>query len=539
MNSIIMFSIFGGSAFLLFLVIIFFVGYFKVPTNKCYVISGLRKNARKVIGKSGFRVPFLERKDELTLELISVDVKTQEAVPTAECINISVDAVANIKVGTNDEMLQRASQNFLNQDSRYINSVAREVLEGNLREIVGTMTLKAMMNDRKTFAEKVQENAVPDLNKMGLEIVSFNVQNFSDEQGVINNLGIDNIATIQKNASIAKANAQKEVAVAEAKAREESNDAKIAADTAIAEKNNALEVRKAELEAERLKQVAKAEAAGKIEAETQRKTVEVTKQEAEIARLEKETELKNQEIAIKERALDAEIKKQADAEKYAAQTRADAELYERTKAAEADKIERERTAEAQLIALQKKAEAEKYEQEKAAEALIAKADAEKKAKVAEAEGLKALAEATQAKGEAEAAAIKAKLEAEAEGLKAKGEAEANAILKKAEALAKMNDTGKMDMQLEALKALFSQLPAMYEAAAKPWEKVGNITMYSGGKDSGDGLLTGNITKTITQVGAGLKDSLGIDLGDVVKGLVGGKLVGAEVANALATKNKKD
>ena len=103
-----------------------------------------------------------------------------------------------------------------------------------------------MMNDRKTFAEAVQQNAVPDLDRMGLEIISFNVQNFSDDQGVINNLGIDNIATISKNASIAKANAQKEVAVAEAKAREESNDAKVAADTAIAEKNNALEVRKVE-----------------------------------------------------------------------------------------------------------------------------------------------------------------------------------------------------------------------------------------------------------------------------------------------------
>ena len=476
--------------------------------------------------RAGFRFPFLERKDELTLDLISVDVKTQEAVPTAECINISVDAVANIKIGTSEEALAKAAQHFLNKDACDINATAREVLEGNLREIVGTMSLKAMMNDRKTFAEAVQQNDVPDLDRMGLEIISFNVQNFSDDQGVINNLGIDNIATISKNASIAKANAQKEVAVAEAKAREEPNDAKVAADTAIAEKNNALEVRKAELEAERLKQVAKAEAAGAIEKETQRKTIEITKQNAEIARLEKETELKEQEISIKEKALDAEIKKQADAEKYAAQTRADAELYERTKAAEAEKIERERTAEANLISLQKKAEAEKYEQEKAAEALIAKSEAEKQQKLNEAEGQKALAEAIQAKGEAEA-----------EGLKAKGEAEANAILKKAEALAKMNDTGKMDLQLEALKALFSQLPAMYAAAAKPWEKVGNITMYSGGKEGGDGLLTGNITKTITQVSAGLKDSLGIDLGDVVKSLVGGKLVGAEVAKALTPSDK--
>ena len=532
------FAIGGGAVLLVLILIMFFVGYFKAPTNKCYVISGLRKNARKVIGKSGFRIPFLERKDELTLELISVDVKTQEAVPTAECINISVDAVANIKIGTSEEMLQKASQNFLNQDSRYINSVAREVLEGNLREIVGTMTLKAMMNDRKTFAEAVQQNAVPDLNRMGLEIVSFNVQNFSDEQGVINNLGIDNIATIQKNASIAKANANKEVAVAEAKAREEANDAKVAADTAIAEKNNALEVRKAELEAARLKEVAKSEAAGAIEKETQRKTIEITKQNAEIARLEKETELKEQEIAIKEKALDAEIKKQADAEKYAAQTKADAELYERTKAAEAEKIERERNAEANLIALQKKAEAEKYEQEKSAEALIAKADAEKKAKVAEAEGQKALAEAIQAKGEAEAAAVKAKLLAEADGIKQKALAEAEGLKEKAEAMKQYGDAAKMQMELDTLKVLFTQLPEMARAAAEPWSKVGNVTIYGGGKDGSSGeMLTGNITKTITQVASGLKDSLGIDLGGVVSSMLAGKLAGKELGAAIETATK--
>lgn len=537
----ILFAIAGGATLFVLLMIMFFVGYFKAPTNKCYVISGLRKTARKVIGKSGFRIPFLERKDELTLDLISVDVKTQEAVPTAECINISVDAVANIKIGTSEDALAKAAQHFLNKDARDINATAREVLEGNLREIVGTMSLKAMMNDRKTFAEAVQQNAVPDLDRMGLEIVSFNVQNFSDEQGVINNLGIDNIATIQKNASIAKANANKEVAVAEAKAREEANDAKVAADTAIAEKNNALEVRKAELEAARLKEVAKSEAAGAIEKETQRKTIEITKQNAEIARLEKETELKEQEIAIKEKALDAEIKKQADAEKYAAQTKADAELYERTKAAEAEKIERERNAEANLIALQKKAEAEKYEQEKSAEALIAKADAEKKAKVAEAEGQKALAEAIQAKGEAEAAAVKAKLLAEADGIKQKALAEAEGLKEKAEAMKQYGDAAKMQMELDTLKVLFTQLPEMARAAAEPWSKVGNVTIYGGGKDGSSGeMLTGNITKTITQVASGLKDSLGIDLGGVVSSMLAGKLAGKELGAAIdaATKTTK-
>ena len=519
-----MFLLIGPGVFIVLLFIVtLMIGYFKAPTNKCYVISGLCKNARKIIGKSGFMIPFFERRDELTLELISVDVKTSDAVPTSECINISVDAVANIKISTNPDMLNKAAQNFLNRNKEYIENVAREVLEGNLREIVGTMTLKEMMNDRKTFAERVQENAVPDLNKMGLEIVSFNVQNFADGNGVINNLGIDNIATIQKNASIAKANANKEVAVAEAKARKEANDAKVEADQQIAEKQNALEVRKAELEANRLKQVAIAEAAGKIESEVQRKTVEVSKQDAEIARLEKEAELKNQEIAIKEKSLDAEIKKKADAEKYAAQTKADAELYERTKAAEADKIEREREAEANLVTMQKKAEAALYEQEKAAAAAIAKSEAEKTAKENEAAGQKALAEAIKAQGAAEASAIAAKLSAEAEGL-----------AKKAEAMKQYGDAAKMQMELDALKVLFTQLPEMARAAAEPWSKVGNVTLY-GGEGKGGEMLTGNITKTITQVASGLKDSLGIDLTTLASGLLAGKLAGGEVAKAI----KKD
>ena len=512
-----LFLLIGAGVFIVLLFIVtLMIGYFKAPTNKCYVISGLCKNARKIIGKSGFMIPFFERRDELTLELISVDVKTSDAVPTSECINISVDAVANIKISTNPDMLNKAAQNFLNRNKEYIENVAREVLEGNLREIVGTMTLKEMMNDRKTFAERVQENAVPDLNKMGLEIVSFNVQNFADGNGVINNLGIDNIATIQKNASIAKANANKEVAVAEAKARKEANDAKVEADQQIAEKQNALEVRKAELEANRLKQVAIAEAAGKIESEVQRKTVEVSKQDAEIARLEKEAELKNQEIAIKEKSLDAEIKKKADAEKYAAQTKADAELYERTKAAEADKIEREREAEANLVTMQKKAEAALYEQEKAAAAAIAKSEAEKTAKENEAAGQKALAEAVKAQGAASAAAELAHGEAIAKSIKLKGEAEAEALMKRAAALKELQESGQMEMQLKTLEVLFNQMPAIAAEVAKPMSQIGNITMYGNGNVQ---KFAEEVTASSNLLAKGLMDGLGVNLSDFVGNLM--------------------
>ncbi len=187
-------------------------GYVKAPTDKAFIISGLRKIPRVIIGRATIKVPFLERKDELTLQLIQIDVKTASTVPTADYINVRVDSNVNVKVGSNEELIKLSAQNFLGKDTNYIAGVAREVLEGNVREIVGTMKLEDMVKDRKKFAEAVKENAEPDLNAMGLELISFNVQNFIDDNKVIENLGIDNIVTIQKNAEIAKANSEKDIA---------------------------------------------------------------------------------------------------------------------------------------------------------------------------------------------------------------------------------------------------------------------------------------------------------------------------------------
>ena len=163
----------GGAAGVILLIIIVVSGYCKAPPDEAYIVSGLKK--RVLIGRAGVKIPFLERLDKLSLKLISVDVKTATSVPTADYINVRVDSVVNIKISDKPEMIALAAQNFLNQDSKYICGVAREVLEGNVREIVGQMGLQDMVNDRKKFAEKVQENASPDLSAMGLEIVSFNV----------------------------------------------------------------------------------------------------------------------------------------------------------------------------------------------------------------------------------------------------------------------------------------------------------------------------------------------------------------------------
>lgn len=474
------------------LVLLFITSYIKASPDEALIISGLRKKPKIIIGKSGFRIPFLEKKDRLSLKLIPIDVKTSSSVPTADYININVDAVVNVKVSDNLEKINLAAQNFLNKDTEKIGAIAREVLEGNMREIVGQMTLEQMVSDRQTFAEKVKDNAAPDLAKMGLDIVSFNVQNFIDNNNVIEDLGVDNITKIRKKAAIAKAQSEKEIAVEQAKARKEANDAKIESDTQIAIKENALALKKSELDAKAGTEKAKADAAYKIQLEEQRKTLEITTANANIAKQEKEVEIRRKEVEVQEQTLDAQIKKQAEADKYAALQKADADLYTRQKEAEARAFE-----------LQKQAEAEAYQRQK-------KAEADKAAMENEATGKKALAEAVQAQGEAEAEAIKAKLVAEADGMR-----------EKAEALKEYGDAAKQQMQLDALKVYFEQLPKIAEAAGKAYQNVDKIYMYGGDSSK----LQSDIMKNVTQVSEGLGQTMGIDLKTLLGAFVGSKLAG--------------
>lgn len=353
-------------------------GYVKAPPDTAFIISGFKKGQRILIGKAGIKLPFFERLDKLSLKLVAIDVKTSDAVPTADYINIQVDAAVNIKVGDEPQKLQKASQNFLNRDSEYIAKVAREVLEGNMREIVGKMRLEEMVSDRQKFAELVKENAEPDLAAMGLDIISFNVQNFVDSNQVIENLGIDNIVKIKKSAAIARANSEKEIKIAQARANKEANDERVLAETEIAKKNNDLAIKSAELKKESDIKKAEADAAYKIQEEQQRKELEITSANANIARQEREVELRAREVEVTEKSLEAEVKKKAEAERYAKQQQAEADLYRRQKDAEADQFEKIREAEAkkaQALAeaegMEKKAEAyQRYNKAAMAEMMI-------------------------------------------------------------------------------------------------------------------------------------------------------------------------
>ena len=435
-------------------------GYLKAPPDTAYIISGLGKK-RILIGKAGWRMPFFTRLDKLPLGVMQVDVKTSEAVPTNEFINVTVDGVANIKISSDPELLKRAAEALLGKSRQEMVTLVTQVLEGNMREIVGSVGLKEMVQDRQGVAKKITENVVPDMEKLGIEVVNFNIQNFKDAAGTIENMGIDNVEQIRKNAQIAKANAQRDIAIATSQAQQEANAVKVEAEKKIAEQDAALAIQQAEMKVRADTKRAEADAAYSIQQENQRTTIEIAKTNADIARREKEAELKEKEIAIKERELDAEIKKQADALKY----------------------QSERRAEAELIKRQREADARAYEAIKEAEAKKAEADA-----------------------------LRYAMEQEAEGIRAKGIAEAEAIEKKAEAQKKMGEASVLEMYLTAL-------PEVVKNAAAPLAQTDKIVMYGDGNST---KLVGDVMTSTSQIMEGMKETTGVDLGALLAGFVGGK-----------------
>lgn len=479
-------------------------GYVKASPNKAYIISGIKREPKVLIGRAGIKIPFLEKKDELILKQISIDIKTNGYIPTKDFIGVDIDAVAKVRVLTQrdvtvnakgevvagadankritTEMANAAMKNFLNMNEDQIRDALTDSLQGNMREIIGTQCLKELCNDRKTFGDEVQAKAQKDMNALGIWIESCNIQKIEDENNLITALGQDNMSQIQKDASVAKAQADRDVAIARAQAQKDANDAQVIAETEIAQKQTELAIKKAELKKESDIKKAEADAAYKIQEEEQRKTVEITTANANLARQEKELELKEREVSIKEKALEAEVKKTAEANKYAAQQKADAEQYERQKRADAELFEIQRQAEAEKA----KSEAERFAKEQAAEAV-------------------------KAAGLAEAAAVAAKGKAEAEAIQAKAEAEAAGILKKAEAMKQYGDAARQQMELDTLKVYFEQLPKIAEAVAKGYMNVDSIKMFGGDSSK----LAGDIMTTVTQVTDGIKESTGLDINEML------------------------
>ena len=447
-------------------------GYVKAPPDKAFIISGWKREPKILIGRAGIKFPFLERKDTLVLKQISIDIKTNGYVPTLDFIGVDIDAVAKVRVKTDGDGIRIAMKNFLNMDEKSIIMALTDSLQGNMREIIGTVKLKELNTDRKKFGDEVQEKAQKDMNALGIEIISCNIQKIEDEKGLIIALGQDNMSQIQKDASIAKAQADKDVAIAEAEAKRLANEAQVASETEIASKRNELRIKQAELKRESDIKQAEADAAYEIQQQEQRKTIEITTANANIAKQEREIELKRKDVEVTEQTLEAEIKKKAEAEKFARQQKAEAELFER----------------------QRKAEAEKFEREKEAEAKKVQAEADLYAKAQEAEGIRKV-------GEAEAAAIEAK-----------GIAEAEALEKKAEAMKKYGQAAMVEMIVKAL-------PEMATAIAKPLENIDKVTIIDGGSGNGNGgvgNVGGYVPAVLAQTIETVKEVTGLDIVDIMK-----------------------
>ena len=467
-------------------VLLFVAGYVKAAPDTAIIISGLGK--RKIlICKAGFRFPFLQRMDKLSLRVFQVDIKTDEAIPTSNFINIRVDGVANLKISSDPVLLDRAAESILNMTEENLIRQVQQVLQGNMREIVGTVDIKKLVQDRQGVANSVRENVVPDMAKMGIEVVNFNIQSFSDDNHVIENLGIDNIAQISKDAAIAKANADRDVIIAKSQAEEASNRSRVEANQKIIEQNTALSLKESELKQKTDTAKATADAAYKIEEQKRQQEINIAQINADIAKRERMVELENREVEIQEMKLAAEINKVADSKKYAAQQEADADLYTRQKAAEAKKFELEQEAEMRKI----EAEANKYAAQQEADAQVAKANALKEAALLE-----------------------------AEGIEAKGRAEADAIKAKADAMKQYGEAATLQLILDS-----GVLPEIVNAYSKPLaEAVGridSITMYGEGNTA---KLTEEISKNGTQIFDGLEKATGLDIKSLLAGYLGGKLI---------------
>ena len=355
----------------IFALIKLFPRYKVAPPDTALIISGLLRRNYKVRNPDGtvaskkfgyrivrggatFYIPGIERIDQLDMCLMQVDIKTAQPVPTKEYISVIVDAVANIKIGSDDLSIATAAEQLLHYNADQIKALAKDVLEGNMREIIGQMTIAELVQNRDKFAQESIKAAMSDMSNMGLEIINLTIQNFCDKDGnVIDTMAARNIAEKEQDKRIAEAEAEKQSKFAEMQAEGE-----------IARQNRDLLVQKAAFQQETEEARAKAEMAYKIEQERINKTFATEHAAAEMTRLEKLTELKRQEVEIEREKLNVEIREKAQAEK----DRAIAE-------AEAERFRRQAEADASLYAAQKEAEAIRMKGEAEADAMRLKAEA--------------------------------------------------------------------------------------------------------------------------------------------------------------------
>ncbi len=448
----------------------------KVGPNEVLVISGrgegrkdrdvgaMKSNFRIVTGGRSFIWPVLERVDHLSLEIMTIDITTPD-VPTSQGVPVTVDGVAQVKIGSDENSIRTAAIQFLSKSEDEIQHIAHETLAGHLRAILGTLTVEQLYRDREAFAQKVQEVSGDDMTSMGLEIISFVIKDISDTEGYLEALGRPRIAEVKRDAAIGEAEAARDATIKSARARQEGESAKFVEETKISESRKNFEVEKAEYEKESNRKKAEADLAYTLQENITNQKVTAEEVQVEVISKQKRIEVQHQEALRREQELDATVRKPAEAERFKVQTLAEARQFQ---------LQTEASGEAEAI--RKRGEAE--------------------------------ADAAKARGLADAEVLRQTGLAEAEVIRQQGLAEAEATLKKA-------DAWKEYTQAAILQQLLDKLPEVASAISQPLAKTERIVVINSGGDNGSGAgasrITQDITNIIAQVPATVEALTGMDI----------------------------
>jgi flotillin len=456
----------GGVVAVLFVLFMFFAiwasRYTKVGPNQVLVISGRKHRMVEADGTMrdvGFRIvkgggvfvwPVYEKVDILSLELLTIDVQTPE-VYTSKGVPVLVDGVAQIKVKGDDISIATSAEQFLSKGTDDIKNIATQTLEGHLRAILGTMTVEDIYQNRDAFASKVQEVAAGDMANMGLGIVSFTIRDIRDKQGYLDALGKPRIAQVKRDAQIAQAEADRDATIRSAQATQAGQEAKFAADSKIAEAQRDYQGNLAQYQATVNQKKAEADLAYDLQKFKTGQLVKAEEIQVTIIEKQKQIELQQQEILRKQRELEANVQKPADAERYRVETLANARKFQ-------------------------------LETEAAGAASAAKATGFANADVTKATGL-AEADAQKAKGLAEAAIIEAQ-----------GKATAESMRVKAESFKQYNEAAVIEMIMRVL-------PEVAGKISEPLSKTEKMIIINSGNGSGGGAskLTGDVTQIVAQL----------------------------------------
>ncbi|MFW6182433.1 MAG: flotillin family protein [Chloroflexota bacterium] len=443
----------------------------KVGPNQVLVISGRGEGRREletveskfriVTGGRAFVWPILERVDDLSLEIMTIEITTPD-VPTVQGVNVTVDGVAQVKIGSDENSIRTASIQFLSKTNDQIQHVAHETLAGHLRAILGTLTVEQLYRDREAFAQKVQEVSGEDMASMGLEIVSFVIKDIKDDEGYLEALGRPRIAQVKRDAAIGEAEASRDATIESAKARQEGESAKFDAETKIAESRKNFQVQEAAYEVEVNRKRAESELAYSLQQNIENQKVTAEEVQVEVVRKQRQIEVEQQEAKRKERELEATVRRPAEAEEFRIRTLANARQYQ----------------------LQTEASGE--------------------------------AEAIRQRGQGEADAAKARGLADAEVTRQQGLAEAEATAKKAAAWQEYT-------QAAILQQILDKLPEIAAAIAQPLTKTDRIVIIGGGENgrgSGASRVTDDVTQIIAQVPATIEALTGVDLTESLRNLPG-------------------